>query len=352
MLYSPLKVFHHRDRIDTLKRGEQPSPAQVQLIITNRCNQRCRFCAYRMPGYPSNQLFKATDEIPYAKILEILDDAQGMGVGAIQLTGGGEPSIHPEFTQVCQAVIDRGMDLALATNGSVVPDEAIDVLARATWVRVSLDAGRADTYQSLRRVKSEVYVDAWRTIDRLIEAKHRLGGQVVIGIGFVVTRENFREVVTATEMARQHGVDNIRLSAVFQPDGADYFSEIHPEAVELCRAAKSLETDTFRVFNNFDHRFEDLELAHPNYQFCGIQHFDTYIGADLNVYRCCTTAYNRRGLIGSIRERRFRELWESDEKRASFADFDARGCEFCMFNQKNRTIAYAISKNPPHVNFV
>jgi Fe-coproporphyrin III synthase len=120
----------------------------------------------------------------------------------------------------------------------------------------------------------------------------------------------------------------------------------------LCREAKLLETSGFKVFNNFDYRFEDLELAHPNYRKCGIQHFDTYMAADQNVYRCCVTAYNERGLIGSIRERRFRELWESKEKRRSFAEFDARGCEFCMFNAKNRTIAYAVSKNPPHVNFV
>jgi MoaA/NifB/PqqE/SkfB family radical SAM enzyme len=352
MLYSPLKVFHHRDRIDCLRRGEQPSPAQVQLVITNRCNQRCRFCAYRMPGYPSNQLFCQADEISYPKVLEILDDAVAMGVGAIQLTGGGEPAIHPEFTQICRAVSDRGLDLALVTNGSAVPEDAIDVLAQAVWVRVSLDAGNSETYRAIRRTGRDVFASVWRMIGQLVEAKHRLGSQVVIGIGFVVTRENFREVIEATEMARSAGVDNIRLSAVFQSNGADYFSDIHPEAVELCREAKKLETDRFRVFNNFDYRFEDLELAHPNYRDCGIQHFDTYVAADLNVYRCCTTAYNERGLIGSIRDRRFRELWESEEKRRNFAAFDARGCEFCMFNQKNRTIAYAISKNPPHVNFV
>jgi Fe-coproporphyrin III synthase len=352
MIYSPLKVFHHRSRIDTLRCGEQPVPAQIQLIITNRCNQRCRFCAYRMPGYPSNQLFRQADEIPFSKIVEILDDAAAMGVGAIQLTGGGEPSIHPQFVDVCSAVLDRGLDLAVVTNGTAVPDASIGLLARAAWVRVSLDAGNRETYRLMRRVRPEAYDAAWRTIDRLVEAREQFGSGVVVGVGFVVTRENFREVVTATERARRAGVDNIRLSAVFQSDGADYFSEIHPEAVELCREAKLLETSGFKVFNNFDYRFEDLELAHPNYRECGIQHFDTYMAADQNVYRCCVTAYNERGLIGSIRERRFRELWESKEKRRSFAEFDARGCEFCMFNAKNRTIAYAVSKNPPHVNFV
>lgn len=352
MLYSPLKVFHHRERIDALKRGEQPNSAQVQLVITNRCNSRCRFCSYRMPGYPSNQLFNAADEIPYAKVVEILDDCVSMGVGAIQITGGGEPTIHPEFTRIATDVIDRGLNLAVVTNGNAMPDEAIPVLAEAAWVRFSIDAGNVLTYQNIRRVSARAYARTWQAILALVDAKRVGKTSVVIGIGFVVTRENYAEVLQATEAARSAGVDNIRLSAVFQNDGAEYFDDIHPEAVEFCRQAKTFETDTFRVFNNFDHRFEDLELAHPDYSFCGIQNFDTYLAADLNVYRCCVTAYNRRGLIGSIRERRFADLWQSAEKRKDFAEFDARDCPWCMFNAKNRTIAYAISANPPHVNFV
>lgn len=352
MLYSPLKVFHHRDRIDALRRGDQPSPAQVQLIITNRCNHNCRFCAYRMEGYPSNQLFHVKDEIAYPKVCELLDDCVEMGVGAIQITGGGEPTIHPEFTAICHGVLSRGLELAVVTNGNAISEAVMDLLTQAAWVRVSLDAGTPQTYQLIRHVSGNAYRKTWHNIMELVKAKHRVDGRVVIGVGFVVTRENFREVLMVTEAARDAGVDNIRLSAVFQSDGADYFDDIHPEAVELCRKAKAMETPTFRVFNNFDHRFEDLELAHPDYQFCGVQNFDTYIGADLNVYRCCSTAYNRRGLIGSIKERRFHDLWESVEKRRSFAEFDARGCPWCMFNDKNRTIAYAISTDPPHVNFV
>ncbi len=352
MLYSPLKVFHHRDRIDALRRGDQPAPAQVQLIITNRCNSRCKFCAYRMLGYTSNQLFNAADQLDYAKVVEILDDCVDLDVRAVQITGGGEPTIHPQFTEIVADVLERGLDLALVTNGNAVPEAAIPMLARAAWVRFSLDAGNEATYRSLRGVSESVFRRTWKNIDRVVVEKYHQQTDVIIGIGFVVTRENFDEVITATEDARDAGVDNIRLSAVFQNDGADYFDAIHPEAITLCREAKKLETPTFKVFNNFDHRFEDLELAHPDYTFCGVQHFNTYVGADLQVYRCCVQAYNRRGLVGSIRDQRFADLWQSNEKRDNFAAFDARGCEWCMFNDKNRTIAYATSTNPPHVNFV
>ncbi len=44
--------------------------------------------------------------------------------------------------------------------------------------------------------------------------------------------------------------------------------------------------------------------------------------------------------------------WESEEKKQNFSCFDARSCERCMFNNKNKIILYAIDSDPQHVNFV
>jgi hypothetical protein len=64
------------------------------------------------------------------------------------------------------------------------------------------------------------------------------------------------------------------------------------------------------------------------------------------------TSFSPRGLVGSLKAQRFRELWESQAKRDGYAAFDARGCERCMFNGKNRVIQYALEADPAHVNFV
>ena len=76
------------------------------------------------------------------------------------------------------------------------------------------------------------------------------------------------------------------------------------------------------------------------------------IGADLNVYRCCVLAYNNRGLLGSIANQTFSELWWSEQVANMLNDFDATGCPRCMFNKKNETIRYALNPNPEHVNFL
>src|SRR5690606_24835057 len=94
-----------------------------------------------------------------------------------------------------------------------------------------------------------------------------------VGIGFVVTRDNWAEVVEAAQTARDLGVDSFRISAVFQPDDARYFDGWHDEAKALCQQAESLATGQFRVFNLFGDRLADLRQQRPDHAFCGYQHF-------------------------------------------------------------------------------
>ena len=348
--YSPLKVFHHRYHLAMLGAGRHVTPVHVQIILTNRCNQGCLFCSYRQPGYSSNESFDTRDEIPSWKLAEIIEDCKSMGVKAIEVTGGGEPTCHPHFLDICRQITELGMDLGLVTNGSKWSAEHATVLARAKWVRFSLDAGSPETYATLRHSRPEVYGEVYIHIRELLSA--RKGTDPLVGIGFVVNADNWQEVVDATIAAKEVGVDNIRLSAVFQNDGASYFDGFGVEAAKLCREAEAMATPTFRVFNLFGDRVHDLVEGKPDYSFCGFHRLCTYIGADENVYRCCVVSYNAIGLIGSLKTRRFSELWDDPETKRNLAEFDAHRCPRCMFHGKNRTIAYALDKNPRHVNFL
>ena len=267
--YTPLKVYWHRDRLDAITRGEVPAPTQVQLIISDLCNQDCSFCAYRMSGNLSNELFGVAREdgsvnnnpnrmIPYEKIVEILEDAAKMGVKAIQLTGGGEPTVHPKFEQVVEKCYELGLEVGLVTNGVKLTPKLIDLLAKAVWVRVSVDASNVDSYMSIRRVPVMHYNRVWDNIKALAQRKKDIGSNLTIGVGFVVTKENYKEVVVAAAQAREAGADSFRISAVFQPDDEKYFESFHAEAAKLCDVATVLNTPTFQVVNMFGDRVSDL----------------------------------------------------------------------------------------------
>lgn len=352
-IYSPLKIFHHQEKLAVLRSGGQPSPLHVQIIPTNRCTQNCNFCSYRSIGYSSNQRFNSGDEIHIQKIQEILDDCVKIGVKAIEITGGGEPLWHHEAAAILDGVVSRGLNLGLVTNGKHATESMLGSMLKAKWVRFSLDSATPATYATIRRDSPQTFEKVRNSIRLLTQEKKRTGQHdPVVGIGFVVTRDNWKEIGLAVDNAISDGADNIRISAVFQNGGAEYFCGFGDLASAYCSAAMIKTTADFKVFNNFDDRFNDLSQGHPDYNFCGFQHICTYIGADLNVYRCCVLAYNDMGLLGSLKDKRFADFWESLEKRELMGRFSAKSCPRCMFNNKNNTIAYAICKEPPHVNFI
>jgi len=303
-----------------------------------------------MEGYSSNKTFSDRSEIPLTKLLEIVDSCKALGVKAIEITGGGEPTFHPNFVRLCHAIQYAGIQYGVVTNGASLTDEKLEALHHATWVRFSIDAGTPGTYANTRRSKSNVFYRVHENIRRLVGG--RIGPNPLVGVGFVVSKENYPEILLAAMQAQESGADNIRISAVFQPQGAAYFDGIRKPATDLCRTARELRTPEFEVFDLFSDRVDDLTQGAPDYSDCYFSQLCTYVGADLNVYRCCVTAYNPQGLLGSLQDQTLEQLWTAPSNLRNLKDFDARSCTHCMFNAKNRTIAYLINRYPEHVNFL
>jgi MoaA/NifB/PqqE/SkfB family radical SAM enzyme len=321
-------------------------------------------CAYRQEGYTTNTLFGVEEagrrnnnpnrQIPTDKVIEILSDCARLGVKAIQFTGGGEPCLHKDLDRFLRYGEACAFDLALVTNGVAVTPAILEPLLAGgdNWVRFSIDAGTAETYCAMRRAPRQHWTQVFNHIGMAVKMRDDTPrARLVIGVGFVVTKENWREVVQATQLAKDLCVDNIRISAVFQSDDADYFKDFHVDAAHACAQAEQLATETFQVINMFGDRLSDLELAHPDYTACGVQRLTTYIGGDQSVYRCCNLAYHPRGFLGSLIDRRFYDLWKDTQTHKDFDAFDAHGCPRCQFNEKNRVMAEAI-KPIKNVNFV
>lgn len=350
-LYSPLKILHHREWIYQISCEYQPFPIFIQLIPTNRCNQSCHHCSYRMEGYTSNEIFEAKDEIDFSKLMEIVENCKEMGVKAIELTGGGEPLLHPNFLDLIKEILNAEIEIGLVTNGSLWTDKHTDLLThrKVKWIRFSIDAGCSPTYIAIRGTSTNTYKHVRESINELTSLTNR----PVVGIGYVITKENYTEIRTAVYKAFEDGVDNIRLSAVFQNEGAKYFESFKDGVSRvISELQQEFKNQSFKIIDLFSDRVEDLEQGSPDYSFCGFQQASTYIGADYNVYRCCILAYSNRGILGSLRNQSFMNLWDSVEKRSKIRDFDAKQCPRCMFNAKNQLINYLLDDDPVHVNFV
>ncbi len=350
--YSHMKAFRHTDVLGGIRQGKPTRLPHVELILADLCQQSCKFCAYRLKGYAPNQLFDDRRMMATEKALEIIDDCAELGVQAIQFTGGGEPTLHQGFPEAFSRVFGHGMKAALVTNG-VLLGTMLTVAVEAEWVRFSLDAATKDTYCSIRRVHWSHWEKAKNSLTALRLLRDKLGRPCQIGVGFVVTPDNWREVYDAAKLAKYLGADNFRISAQFSQEDEKLFERFHAEAAKLAKEAENLTDERFTVYNRFSDRLADLVDGSPKDSLCGYQFFTTYIGADLNVYRCCGYAYNERGLVGSLVNQRFKDFWMSQARFDNQMNFDGRGCERCQFRKQNSALAYALNPEPQmHEAFV
>lgn len=357
--YSALKSAWHIEDIEAMRRGEQVAPHQVHFIISDLCNHDCHFCAYRMStGFSSEQFGADTGKgftmnpnrmIPTPKAIELLDDFCSVGVGAVQFTGGGEPTVHPDHLELFDHAQQRGMDTSLVTNGALLRPGWEKTYGRMAWIRVSVDAGSAEVYSRVRKVPESQYNKTLRNLTAIVE---NAPDTCLVGAGYCVTRENYMDIEAGCLALRATGVPYVRLCAMFSTEGASYYNGIYGDIKRRIAHAKHLEDDTFKVVDLFGDRISDLNQHAPDYEFCGYQQMCTYIGADLKVYRCCTTSYTKHGEIGDLSSRSYKDWFFSLDKEDAIDCFDARTCKVCQFNNKNRVINYMLDEKPTHVEFV
>lgn len=351
-IYSPYKVGHQLDKIKSLRSGEPIWPTQVQIDLTNKCNHHCAFCFYRCARNKFlNATFNENDFIPITTLKSLLLEFSEYSVPAVQYTGGGEPLMHPNFYDIIRETIRHGFEYALVTNGSLIKLKHIDLFWHATWIRISLDAISDDIYEKSQGAPASDMHHVFNVITTLVKECPNL----TLGISFVVNPINWREIADATQMARDLGVNNIRLSVAYTPRGIDLYKNIWSDIETLAHRAKKLETEDFKVFDLIAAHLENLDLRQKGYQFCGYQHFTAVIGADLEVYPCCTLKYNSLSRLGNLKDRSFYGIWMGPEREAWLKrDHLKEVCDKnpCWMDKKNEFISYLISQDPPHKNYI
>ncbi len=362
--YSQLKPAWHQEQLGTFRVGRIPPPVHIHMILSDLCNQDCSFCAYRMSTGLSSELFVGDSarakvgtnnpkrQMPPDKALEIIEDCAEMGVKAIQFTGGGEPTVHPQHLEIFHYAQSLGMDTALVTNGLKL-DPTSPVIQALKWIRVSIDAGDAETYARVRRVPVGQFHMVWHNVEALANASYT----GTLGIGFVVTPENYHGLREAAMRAEDAGADNIRVGAVFSKEGLAYYDDHRgddlipriQEEIVLAKDKMAKIDSNFKVIDLFGRRLGELEEGSPDSSECHYQHFTIFIGGDLNIYRCCNTAYTLAGKVGSLKEQRFLDFVRGAAQ--AYYPFDARGCRYCQFIGQNKAIRSLLIP-PDHVNFV
>ena len=127
------KLLKHLDKLKNLQDGNPISPVMAHISLTNACNLTCSFCCF------ANR--DISEKMPTEKVFQALESFKSIGVTGIEFTGGGEPSIHPDFKEIVRYAKDLGFSLGICTNGARFGvDRPIkkDIVELFDWVRLGM----------------------------------------------------------------------------------------------------------------------------------------------------------------------------------------------------------------------
>lgn len=178
-----------------LARGKKPVTADV--FITDYCNNKCPYCTYERYGTHTGT--NMTLEQFKANITRVRE----WGVKGVILTGGGEPTVNPDFKAITEWLEQENIAYGINTNFNKYFEFS------PKYLKVSLDAWDEDSYKAARGVHA--YQKTVENIKRYADFKKRTGGSTRLGIQMCVTNPN--DILRFYEANKSLPVDYI----VFRP---------------------------------------------------------------------------------------------------------------------------------------
>src|SRR6059058_4096956 len=125
----------------------------LRVSVTDRCNFRCVYCMPKEVFGRDYAFLERTQLLSLEEIARVVGVFAGLGVRTVRITGG-EPLVRRNVEQLVEQLhAIPGLELALTTNGALLPQKA-EALARAGLdrVTVSLDSIDDATFRALNDV--------------------------------------------------------------------------------------------------------------------------------------------------------------------------------------------------------
>jgi MoaA/NifB/PqqE/SkfB family radical SAM enzyme len=318
------KLLKHLDRIAEIQKGNKLTPpVNVEIDLSNRCSLGCEGChfAYTHTRGPLASLPKPDgtvytgDLMNTTQIKLILDQLRATGVRSIVWSGGGEPTLHPDFNEIVNyCPLPQG----IYTNGGHIDGERARLLKeKFTWIYISLDYADKESYKKHKKV------DAF---DRVIESVKRLvdaPGNATIGLGFLLWEQNWRDFRNMVSLKDYTGADYVQFRPMVWYDSqnpgkliedTDWMNEMIKELEHYPNYSDVIyDLDRFKNYRDWKQH---------GYKTCWWSRMQTVITPDARVWTCV----NRRGMpddeLGNLNDELFVNIW--GRHAAKIVDHDCR----------------------------
>jgi len=353
-LYTKMKIFHYKEKLDSLPQtiNQILPPIHIRIKPTNVCNHNCKYCAYKSDSLQLGKDMKVKDSIPKDKMIEIIQDLEEISTKAITFSGGGDPFCYPYLLEIVQIISKTNIEFASLTNGSKLSGEISDIFANnAKWIRISMDGWDDHSYKFYRGVSGKEYTKIMKNIENF----KKIGGNCYLGISIIVDNHNSSHIFEMIKRLKNVGVDSVKVSPCIIDNDGEKNNEYHKSIFatvkeQVTQSIEGLSDNNFEIYDSY-HELEGK--FNKYYNWCPYLQILPVIGADMMIYSCQDKAYNLdSGVIGSIKDKTFKEFWFSDKNNFFSIDPSIKCNHHCVSNEKNTMILEYLNTDEQHKMFV
>ncbi|MFH0790098.1 MAG: radical SAM protein [Candidatus Omnitrophota bacterium] len=151
----------------SLWRNESPLLGELDIELTERCNNNCIHCCINLP---QDDLEAKKKELSTEEIKRILKEAVSLGCMSVRFTGG-EPLLRNDFEELYIFARRQGLKVLIFTNVVLITSELADLFTRIPpleKIEVTVYGMKKSSYEAVSRVNGS-YEAAWRGMNLLLE---------------------------------------------------------------------------------------------------------------------------------------------------------------------------------------
>lgn len=204
--------------------SEKYVPLILSWNVTMNCNLKCSHCYIN--ASPDEPKSEPTDELTTEQAKKLLDQIAEVSAPMLILSGG-EPLLRKDLFELIRYGTQKGIKMALGSNGSLITSEVAKQLKEAgiKTVSISLDSAIPEKHDEFRGVKG-----SWQKAIDAIKALRE--NNVLVQVNTTLTQQNYDEIEDILTLVEKLGVENFHLFFLVPTGRGGKIADISPAMYE------------------------------------------------------------------------------------------------------------------------
>jgi radical SAM protein with 4Fe4S-binding SPASM domain len=331
-----------------LKLAQVPNEIKSQFIplvvswnVTAKCNLKCAHC-YLNAGERKKIDELSTDA---AKLLihQIAEVSK-----PLLILSGGEPLLREDIFELIRYGTERGLKMAVGSNGMLVDDAVAQKLkdAGATTVSVSLDSSVPALHDQFLGVTG-----SWQRAVGAIKALKKSG--IIVQVNTTVTQQNYDQIGEIFALAEKLGAENFHLFFLVPTGRGARIEDITPDMYEKMIASSFSKSMQYNLNVKPSCAPQFMRIA----QETGIDMTRWVRGCMAGLYYCriypngeVTPCPYLPIALGNTRQKSFKDIWFNSEVFRNLRDVKklkgkCGNCEYNLICGGCRARAYGLTSD-------